>query len=160
MYIICEADAIHLDAIMNIQELCYPPSMHESEHIFRRIVQDSQKCYVAKTEAHIVCGYLIAHNWNDYTSPPSLNSYELQNDANCIFIHDVAIHPEYRGCGIATMLVQRLMNDCEFDIYCLVAVNDSMHFWKRFQFDMLQSSDNDAINTYGTGAILMVRGKT
>lgn len=102
-----------IDGILEIQKLCYHAGMRESFDVFESIVMHGWS-YVAIDVAqagcsggHGIVGYLVAHPWHTLAYPPRLHArLEPPSAVVCLFIHDVAVHPEHRRLGVAKMLVR------------------------------------------------------
>lgn len=157
---VIRATSQHIPAIMNIQSMCYPPDMNEHASIFHAMISASPFCYVAVDAAKNATGYMLAHGWKTIEHPPELHSFSEEAEAECIFIHDLAIHPGHRAQGLANRLVQTLMKDTDIlGAHPLVAVNGSHGFWERHGFVTREPRGGKGMGLYGDGARYMIRSK-
>jgi GNAT superfamily N-acetyltransferase len=74
-------------------------------------------------------GYAISYPWRIDSAPP-LNALidEIPADADVIYLHDLALHPEARGTGATREIVERLADQARsrgWPAMTLVAVNDA-----------------------------------
>lgn len=98
-----------IKGILEIQKMCYHPGMRESFEVFDSIVVHGWS-YVAIDTAlaaasEKIIGYLVAHPWHTLTYPPRLHALlDPPTAVVCMFLHDVAVHPEHRHRGLAHAL--------------------------------------------------------
>lgn len=83
-------------------------------------------------------GYLVSHPWH-FKQPPALNVLlgELPSPASTYYIHDIALLPDVRRTGAASVAVNRIVTHATkagFPNVSLIAVNGSAGFWKRHRF--------------------------
>jgi predicted N-acetyltransferase YhbS len=93
----------------------------------------------------------VSHPWALYSIPP-LDQFlvALPAQADCLYIHDVAILPEYRGLRQADHLV-------ELCAMALVSVYGTDAFWARFGFRPASTPDIvKKLKSYGPTARYMV----
>eukprot|EP01087_Luapelamoeba_hula_P011712 TRINITY_DN321_c0_g1_i1.p1 TRINITY_DN321_c0_g1~~TRINITY_DN321_c0_g1_i1.p1 ORF type:complete len:299 (-),score=49.64 TRINITY_DN321_c0_g1_i1:316-1212(-) len=65
-------------------------------------------------------------------------------DKDCIYIHEIATHPDYRGRGLATPLVaytEELARAGGFKWMSLVALGPALGFWKRQGYHVVEEID-------------------
>lgn len=147
-----------LPAVLQIQTHCYPPELIESEAaLASRHALAPESCWVA---AHrTVLGYLFSHPWQGEHAP-ALDTplTALPQDADTLFIHDLALHPQGRGQGLAPKLIDAAFQTARrqgLRYSRLVAVQGASHFWSRHGYrtqDALKAGDY-----YGEGAKVMGR---
>jgi GNAT superfamily N-acetyltransferase len=104
-------------------------------------------------------GYAIAHP-GVIGHPPALDILlgALPGNADCLYIHDVALLPEARGSRLgasATAYLAGVARDHGLRRLALTAVNDSAAFWSRQGFSAVQI-DKD-LASYGADAAYMAR---
>ncbi|MAM76320.1 GNAT family N-acetyltransferase [uncultured Tistrella sp.] len=119
------ADAVHLD----FPERAEVPA--ERLHLF------PAGCFAAIADGRMV-GYAVTHPWID-GHPPALDSLlgAIPGDADCLYIHDVALLPEVRGQGLARQLVAMLdglARDQGLPRLALTAVGGSAPGWAAMGF--------------------------
>lgn len=101
----------------------------------------------------MLAGYCLAHAWDD-TVPPLRSVVTEPPRPTRLFIHDLVVHPDYRGSGHATRIVYHMRAlASEFGgAMGLVAVNGTADFWHGLGFHRLPAD----VSTYGPDAAYMV----
>ncbi|QEI04468.1 GNAT family N-acetyltransferase [Pigmentiphaga aceris] len=89
-----------------------------------------------------VIGYVLSHPWR-YGEPPALNSLvdALPEFPDTFYVHDLALLPTARGTGAAAIVVSHLREhakSCGWSRMSLVAVNESVSFWRRQGFEVVR----------------------
>ena len=84
-------------------------------------------------------GYVLSHPWS-LGELPRLNSLlgGLPENADTYYIHDLALLPVARRIGAATYITNALAKHARahgFPTMSLVAVNGSLGFWQRHEFE-------------------------
>ena len=143
------ADVIHPD---------YP----EDEAVFAdRLALHPAGCFTLDTDAGAL-GYLLSHPWHD-RQPPKLNAIlsEPASPASTYYIHDLALLPAARKTGAGAAIVEILAahaHALQLPNMTLVAVNNSVHFWRRQGFDIVVDPDLDRqLQSYDAQACFMSR---
>jgi GNAT superfamily N-acetyltransferase len=116
-------------------------------------------CYCLEDDG-LVTGYALSHPWLLYDVPP-LDRFlgALPAHADCLYVHDVAIHAAARGKGAARALIQKLdhlAREVGLPSLALTSVNRSRQLWERLGFAAV-SDKRIGIDSYGGSAIYMVR---
>lgn len=118
-------------------------------------------CRVLEIEGQ-VAGYIISHPWRLGT-PPTLNSLlgALPANADTYYLHDLALLPMARGAGAGSVIVEALVQQaCAEGLatLSLVAVHDSVAFWQRHGFAMVEDPAlTEKLQSYDQAARFMVR---
>ncbi|UXY13787.1 GNAT family N-acetyltransferase [Chitiniphilus purpureus] len=149
-----------LDAVLAIQRECYPAAWQESRATFARKLALSPQSNWLAHEGDVALGYLFTHPWHDRT-PPALDTGlpALPQGADRHFLHDLAIHPQARGRGIAARLVEHALawgaaqglREAR-----LVAVLGAERFWQGLGFAPLRTIGAQPA-AYGKAARIMGR---
>lgn len=150
-----------IDAVLDIQLKCYDATKQESKESFlSKLCASPQTCFVALCD-HKAVGYLVSVP-ADADSPVPLNaqSYSHPLKPNALYLHDLAVDPESRGTGVASVLLAPYfmqLRELGFSYGTLTAVNDSRSFWHRHGFCEVTPSGSGADNlvTYGHEAQYM-----
>ncbi len=150
-----------MESILTIQALCYYAIEPENEvSMASKIMTSPDTCFVANNNREIL-GYLLAIPAL-LGEPPTLNdqTQSLDKTANCLYLHDLAIHPDARGKGIAKLLLDQFMNIVHEKFYnaiSLVSIQNSVDFWKKQGFRSIKPSDYLKLKlwTYGKDAVYM-----
>lgn len=126
-----------LPEVVRIQALCYTEIVPESAGSLadkQRLSPDT--CLVACTGAGLL-GYLLTLPWQA-EAPPLLDARitALPPDADCLYLHDLAVDPQARGSGAGTRLVESVLEMLpgRWEQACLVAIQGSQPYWQRYGF--------------------------
>lgn len=129
-----EAD---IDAVERIAGLVHP-SFHERPEVFvERLALFPAGSLVADGPDGAV-GYAVAHPWL-LGRPPALDSLlgAIPDNADCLYLHDVAILPAARGQRLTERLVDRLRvlaAELGLTRLALTSVNATAVMWGRYGF--------------------------
>lgn len=129
-------DVATVVAIADVVHVNYP----EDPAVFaNRLHLFGPGCLIAEAEDKAV-GYCLAHP-GKVGAPPPLNTVlaGLPGNADCLYLHDVALLPEARGrhLGVAlARLLEEIALTHGFDRIALTAVNHSDGFWERLGYQV------------------------
>lgn len=151
-----------LDGVVAVAQLSFPDHPEERACFANRLDLHPEGCFVLAAETGPVMGYLVAYPWTLNTAP-ALNALidAIPAEAEVIYLHDLALHPDTRGGGFTRPVVERLARqakDAGWPALALVAVNDASAFWARNDFE-IQTPPGMAekLASYGDDARYMVR---
>lgn len=120
------ADVSHMYAL---QRLCYAETPHllEDADFYRAcVIVYPELCWVAKRACNgELIGYLIAHETMSGTDEPKLNEIPIPPSLSDVCIHDVAVHPVYRGIGVAKHLMKIFFRNLSPEIRTVCGVCDA-----------------------------------
>lgn len=159
--------ASDIDAVLAIQSRAYTELVPETaEVLLCKLRISPTTCWLAEVEGK-PAGYLLTHPWVVAT-PPALHAHidELPMRCDCLYLHDLAINPEFRGYKIAGALVSgalRRARELGFELTALIAVQASRKFWARFGFAPLSEPSPELLEklaSYTADATFMVRRST
>ena len=109
-----------------------------------------------------IVGYGISHPWKLHRIPP-LDTFleDLPNDADCIYVHDVVVLPEFRGKLATSSYVERISEwarAMRIGSLALVSVYDTDRLWARFGFRVVppDASLSAKLRSYGESAKYMI----
>jgi len=138
------------------------PDLSESPDVFAekmRLYPDGCRVLVADDE---IAGYGLAHPWKQYRIPP-LNRFleRLPDDADCLYVHDVAVLPDFRG-GVARAYVattEELARASRIATLALVSVYATRPLWERLGFQPVTADAElrAKLASYGEDATYMLR---
>ena len=151
-----------IDGAVAVARLSFPDHFEARECFAERQSLAPEGCFVLSDEAGTVMGYLMAYPWRRNSAPP-LDSLigAIPTDAEVIYLHDLALHPDTRGGGHARPIVERLAEQSKaagWREIALVAVNEATAFWERNGF-IVQNPPGmaDKLASYGADARYMIR---
>jgi GNAT superfamily N-acetyltransferase len=122
------------------------PDYPESPAVFaERLRLFAQGCLVAVDVNGTALGYAIAHP-AVLGQPPALNSllHDLSSQADCLYLHDVALTAATRQSGLGGALVEYIRELAiahGFACAALMAVNNSAAYWQRRGFMPYQDAN-------------------
>lgn len=154
-----------LDAVISLQTTCYGPGFHEPKASFASKLQAApESCWVmpgpSGLRAYLVClpiegDRLPALHSPDWRRPPA---------PDWLYLHDLAIHPDARGGGLAKLMLQRateLAQTLGLTSMGLIAVQGSVPFWRRHGFEPVAGKASQIseakLASFGEGATFMLR---
>lgn len=145
-------------AILAIQEVVYPDITPESEDVLRsKIALGRDTCIVATDHQNHITGYCLAHPWSD--KPASLHTLYTPPDIPLsLYIHDMAIAPQYAGTRIGSQIFYHLVlwaKTQKLPQISLISLAQAITYWKRLGFKDVPY-DVDA-SQYGAGARYMLK---
>lgn len=134
----------------------------EGEEVFaERIRLAPEGCFVLASQ-HETVGYFFSHPWIRL-KPPALHQMlgEIPTDADCWYVHDVAVDPAARGGGIVAAICEHalgLARDKGYEVAMLVAVSGAGVYWNRLGFvDATTDALRRKLKDYGDDAVYMER---
>jgi len=152
-------------AILGIQSRAYPETLRESGESFaNKMTASPTTCFVAVVGAEIA-GYLMTLPCTRDTLPLlDSRTFSVPSSADTLYIHDLAVSPDFRGCGIPDLLLNEAFARAatqHLRSACLLAVQGTASFWqKKHQFfapEAVSESLMVKVRSYGTDAVFMER---
>ena len=141
------------------------PDLPERPEVFAekmRLYPDGCRLLIADEE---IAGYGLAHPWKQHRIPP-LNGFlqQLPDDADCLYVHDVAVLPDFRG-GVARdyiAAIEKLARASHITTLALVSVYATRPLWERFGFRPVTADAElrAKLESYGASATYMLRDLT
>jgi GNAT superfamily N-acetyltransferase len=154
--------AADIDGVVDVARASFPDHFESRACFENRLTICPAMSFVLADADDAVRGYLFAYPWKGETAP-ALNTLidALPDDADRIYLHDLALDPAARGGGHTRSIVERLVDQVRADGWkriALVAVNDATAFWQRMGFHPVTSPELSAkLASYGDDARYMVR---
>lgn len=134
------------------------PDYPERDTVFiNRLGLFPEGCMVLRTR-HTIQGYLISHPWHRH-SPIPLDTElgQLPLDADCLYLHDIAIRPAARGSGAAQnaiAYIEQLARQHSLNTIALVSLPAATRFWHRAGYE---ARPCDGLQSYGDDVAYMER---
>lgn len=150
-----------LGAIMAIQAVAHADFPEEETVLAERLRLCPQGCFVL-VRGEEVDGYLLSHPWTRRRPPPLNRPLEvIPEDADCWYLHDLALLPKTRGSGAGAAIVAQLVPLAQregFGVVALVSVGGSRPFWRKQHFAAVSDPVlKEKLASYGDGAAYMER---
>ena len=154
--------AADLDTVNRIAGAVHAAYPEDPVVFAERLNLYSKGCFVAANAENAVCdGYCIAHPWR-LGRIPALNTLlgEIPRDADCLYVHDVAILPATRKAGLGVQvsdLLKRVAGSEGFRRLALTSVHNSQPFWERQGYRRVTTPElTRGPQSYGDDAAYMV----
>ncbi|KJC34811.1 GNAT family N-acetyltransferase [Bradyrhizobium sp. LTSP857] len=138
------------------------PGLPESPEVFAekmRLYPDGCRVLAAENET---VGYGLSHPWMQHQIPPLDGFLEkLPHDADCLYVHDVAVLPDFRG-GVTRAYVaaiEGLARSSGIAALALVSVYGTRVLWERLGFRPVtpDAALRAKLTSYGASATYMLR---
>ena len=128
---------------------------------YERIRLAPSGCFVLDSDDGLI-GYMFSHPWTR-TRPPALHQMlgAIPPDADCLYIHDVAVDRAARGGGQVRSIIEKVLRDAAragFEVAMLVAVSGADSYWQKLGFkDATTDALRRKLADYGDDAVYMER---
>ncbi|MBR1129941.1 GNAT family N-acetyltransferase [Bradyrhizobium iriomotense] len=138
------------------------PDLPERPEVFAekmRLYPDGCRALIADDE---IVGYGLAHPWKQHRIPLLDVFLELiPDDADCIYVHDVAVLPDFRGGASRAYVadIEKLARASGIAALALVSVYATRPLWERSGFRPVPPDTQlrAKLASYGDGATYMLR---
>jgi len=131
--------------VMSLQKQVYTKDLQEDITVFIQILNVFPEGVFGVFEGDNLAGYLFSFPYVLNQVKPLNSQLYLTGEENCLYLHDMAISPDYQGKGLTKQLFERYILTAEengFKIQCLVAVQNSAEFWGKFGFKRISDVNN------------------
>ena len=127
-----------IDGVVAVARLSFPDHFEARECFAERQQLAPEGCFVLSDAAGAVMGYLMAYPWKRNAAPP-LDSLigAVPEDAEVVYLHDLAVAPRAHGGGVARALLRQARQAAlaaGLRQAALVSVQDSRAFWQKQGF--------------------------
>lgn len=154
--------AADIDGVVHVAAASFPEHFERRECFEERFALFPQGCFTLAS-GDAIRGYLIAYPMPVGTIPP-LDSLlgALPDQRDEVYLHDLALHPDARGRGLARPIVARLIDTLRCDgvrTIHLVSVNASTPFWQAMGFTPVEADAAIAckLASYSDASTYMIR---
>ncbi len=146
-------------AVTRLSDMVHGRYTERAEVYAERLALYPTGCFLFEREGK-AAGYLICHPWRrDRPVPLDTLVGKLPTDADCFYLHDLALLPIARGTGAgkrATETVLTAARTAGFGEVRLVAVNGAESFWAGRGFALVPGDEgNGPSEGYGAEALAM-----
>jgi ribosomal protein S18 acetylase RimI-like enzyme len=131
----------HLSDVKNVNNICFQDAYQEDISVYNAIIEVfPEGAYGAFCDNELV-GYIFFHPYK-YPAVKPLNSLlALSGDENCMYLHEIAVLPEYRAQHIPTRLLSafdHVSQSHNLTLQSLVSVQNSIGFWEKKGFAVVR----------------------
>lgn len=151
-----------LDAVMGIAAVVHPSYPERREVFAERLALFPDGCLIAVVEGTLA-GYAVTHP-AVVGRPPGLDTLlgELPADADCLYLHDVALLPAVQGRRLGEAAFARIRaaaSEAGLATLALIATPAARPYWLRHGFTpVAHDRELEAkLATYGDGLVYMTR---
>lgn len=152
-----------LAAVMAIQAARYVPAMVEPVAVIRaRLLAARTRAWVVESRRGIGA-YLMAYPSRVGSITPLGGGFDACPDADCLYLHDLAVAPWDAGAGLGRCLVETAMAEARragLGCLALVSVLNSSGYWRRLGFhdwEVHEPEQRERLLGYAGPAYYMVR---
>lgn len=137
-----------IPAVMRIQAECYPPSMLETEDVFRaRLALTPATCWIWSPAPDNAAAYLFSYPSSKDAITPLGARFKLAAAPDCLYLHDLAVAPSARGRRAANALVAAALDHARAENLkwsALVSVQQSQVFWSKLGYAAIEVEHSPA----------------
>lgn len=145
-----EAD---LEDLLLVQRAAYGDIYIESKEIFHTKLIVSKETCLAGIKENRLAGYCIGFNWQSGLPVPLHSDIrEIPHQENSYYLHDIAIHPDFEGQGLAKQFLEKSIEIAKqrgFKSVELTAVQKAATYWQKFGFRPMAQAEGG----YGSEAM-------
>ncbi|MDR0227221.1 MAG: GNAT family N-acetyltransferase [Burkholderiaceae bacterium] len=156
-------EAADLPGLLQVQLACYGADFAESGEVFARRLASRANCSLVLSQAGQVRAYLAAYRSLRAKVTPLHGDFEAVAGADTLYLHDMAVHPDAAGQGLAQVLIAALWDMARAQGLrhtALVSVQGSSGFWARHGYAVQELVDPlqcRHLRGYGEDAVYMAR---
>jgi len=146
-------DVSDLDELLIVQRAAYGDIYIESKETFHtKLIVSNETCLAGFKDGRMA-GYCIGFNWQSGLAVPLHSDIrEIEHQENAFYIHDIAIHPDFEGQGLAKKLMNtsiEIARSRGFKQLELTAVQTAATYWERFGYKPMAQAEGG----YGSEAM-------
>ncbi len=127
-----------LPAIDEVQRVAFIEELWEDMSLFQSILEKYARSSFVAHKNGALLGYLITHPSRITRDDFENGCEELSGDEDSLYIHDLCVHPDGRGTGIAALLLEKLdafAKENSFAKFAGIAVQGAESFWLKQGFE-------------------------
>ena len=147
--------------VMTVADVVHPTFPEGAAVYHDRLALFPDGCLVAVLPGGRIVGYALAYP-APLGAPPALDTMlgALLPEADALYLHDIAILPDWRGQRLADPAVAHVLQLADRAVMpvMLVSVYGTAPYWSRFGFAPPSVAlEAQKLATYGEGAVYMIR---
>ena len=151
-----------LPGLLSVQRTCYGDDYVEGAEVFARRIASAANCSMVLEREGVVCAYLAAYRSRVGKVTPLHGDFEPNGAPDALYLHDMAVHPDFAGQGLARALIQALWQRARAEQLAysgLVSVQGSEAYWERQGYRRHPIDDvaqRASLASYGADAVYML----
>ena len=134
----------NLPEMMEIQKDCFLEIYREDVFVYDNLLTVfPDGAWGAFLDDKLV-SYIFFHPYKTQTPKPLNSELVLTGNEDCMYLHEIAVLPQYRLYGITNWLMSEfddISKLCQMKYQSLVSVQNSMEFWKKKGFSVIGKVD-------------------
>lgn len=152
-----------LPGLLAVQRTCYGDDYIEGAELYASRLACPAQCSLVIEDQGRLCAYLAAYDSAQGKVTPLHGDFEASDSPDTLYLHDMAVLPEFAGQGLAQALLMSLWRAAArrgLSQSALVAVQGSQGFWERRGYaahPLPDAKQWQRLATYGAGAVYMRR---
>ena len=153
----------HLVGLMRVQLACYGAGYMESAELYAQRLNSPAQCSLVVVQGGEVLAYLAAYRSGLGKVTPLHGGFASEATADTLYLHDMAVAPDRAGEGLASALLQAMLQQAQADglhYSALVSVMGSQPYWQRKGYAPLMpwfAQHREALRSYGDDAQYMAQ---
>lgn len=151
-----------LQGLLQVQRACYGDEFVEGADVFERRIASAANCSLVLEHEGRVCAYLAAYRSRVGKVTPLHGDFQTPSAPDTLYLHDMAVHPDFAGLGLAHRLLERmrdLARESHLKYSGLVSVQGSQAYWQRQGYGLHAITDpteQECLASYGADAVYML----
>jgi GNAT superfamily N-acetyltransferase len=132
---------IHLSEMMAIQQICFQETYCESLFVYATLLNVFPDGAWGAFHRDRLIGYIFFHPYKTQTVKPLDSGLLLTGEEDCMYLHEIALLPDYRSQGIPRLLLNVFDDHSaryRMDRQSLVSVQNSRPFWEKKGFSIVR----------------------
>lgn len=137
--------------VMLLQQQSFNSNYMERQEVFQNIMDSYPDGAWGIFCGKELIGYIFFHPYYENVIKPLNSCVKLDGNEDCMYLHEMNISPKHRRMGFPKILFKKfdeLTKASNYNIQCLVAVQDSAEYWRKFGFKRIRGF-NDSGYTNG-----------
>jgi len=139
----------HLFEMMEIHKNCFQEVHQENLFVYDTLIKVFPNGAWGAFYNNKLIGYIFFHPYKNQTVKPLNSKLTLKGDEDCMYIHEIAILPQYRSLYIPSQLMKEFDNISKLHhvkYQSLVSVQSSMEFWRKQGFSVIKEVEESYVD--------------
>jgi len=145
---------IHLKQVIEIQNKCFQKFHEEKISVYNTFINVFPEGAWGAFDKDILVGQIFFHPYKNQTEKPLNTELILTGGEDCMYLHEIAVLPEYRSHGISNFLLNKFNEvsiKYQMTNQSLVSVENSVKFWEKKDFTITKKADE---HNYSDGFLM------
>ena len=142
----------HLIDAKNVSNICFLKAYQEDISVYQTIMEVFPDGGWGAFCDNQLVGYIFFHPYKYPAIKPLNSTLELNGNENCMYLHEIAVLPEYRAHNISACLLNiydKASQLHKLTLQSLVSVQNSIGFWEKKGFSVvIEINEGGYSNSY------------